>query len=71
MQNCFFFAIKRWFQRGGYLIIRKSRFGPFPHFIWAKDLRDAEIEHYVPIDPKHRLIPPLFFSGKIKRDDSV
>lgn len=71
MNSCLCFALNRGFKYGGYLVIRKSRFGPFQHFIWCASLRDAEIEHFVPKNPKHRLVPPLFFEGYIKRDDKV
>lgn len=72
--NCLFFALNRWFKNGGYLVIRKSRHGFFPHFIWCKDLKDAEIEHFVPTDPKNvvikALVHKLFFKGYIKKDDN-
>lgn len=69
VSNCLIFALQRWFKHGGYFVIRKSRYGPFPHFIWCKDLKDADIEHYVPLNPKRRLIPPLFFRGEVRRED--
>lgn len=51
-------------------MIRRSKYVKFfPHFIWCRDLKDAEIEHYVPEHPIERKFPPLFFKGKVKRED--
>lgn len=51
--NCLIFVIGRLISnRGqGYIIIRKSNFGWWPHFMYAKSLEDAQIEHYVPAEP--------------------
>lgn len=68
--NCLFFALKRLFKSGGYIAFRKSRMGSwFPHILWIKDLKDAEIEHFVPTDTSDMRIPPPLFEGYIKRDD--
>lgn len=71
--NCLIFALKKWFKHGGYLIIRKSNHGYFPHFLWSKDLKNAHVEHYVPIDPKRTLLRVLLhkilFEGYIKTHD--
>lgn len=67
--NCFVFAVKKFIFEGGYLIVRRSRWGPFPHFLWAKSLKGIEVEHLVPINPKKRKFPPLFFKGFIKKED--
>jgi hypothetical protein len=52
---------------GGYLVMRRSHWGPFPHFLWSPDLR--HFEAFVPINPRKRLLPPLFFRGRIKVGD--
>jgi hypothetical protein len=70
MDNCLFFAIRKWRKHGGYLIIRKSHFGWWPHFLWAKHLRNAEIEHYVPASGKAKPFPPPVFIGKVKTEDA-
>jgi len=65
--NCLFFAIKKIVKHGGYLIIRKSRDGWFPHFIWASDLNDARIEHWQPVDPKIKSpLDYVWFKGYVK-----
>jgi hypothetical protein len=61
--NCLVFALCRWFHRGGYLIIRKSRYGWFPHFLWSPDLNT--FHSFKPINPRERIIPPLIFRGAI------
>jgi hypothetical protein len=65
--NCLIFALTKWVKHGGYLVVRKSRWGPFPHFLWSPDLQ--RFESYVPIDPRKRLIPPLLFRGRIREGD--
>lgn len=71
MSNCLIFALRKWFKEGGYVIIRKSRFGFWPHFIWCRDLKDAEIEHYVPIVGKLDKGPvqKFLFKGYVKNHD--
>lgn len=65
--NCLVFALAKWFRHGGYLIVRRSRYGWFPHFLWARDLGELEVEQFVPLDPRRRLLPPLVFRGWSKR----
>lgn len=72
MSNCLFFAIKQWWSHGGYFIIRRSRIGPWFHFLWAKDLSGlTSLEHYVPIENKLKVeaASKLFFKGYIKTED--
>ena|SRR5512145_1064036 len=70
--NCFIFAARMWLARGGYLVVRKSRAGWFPHFLWCADLANAVILHFSPrkIAPWwYRPIHLLCFRGVVKRDD--
>lgn len=76
--NCFIYAVCRWFRYGGYLLIRKSRWGWFPHFLHGNmnEQGQVEVNHFVPekpIKPKGFLkwfpIHILFFKGKIKNND--
>jgi len=71
VSNCLLFALNRWIKHGGYIAIRKSRMGPWLHFIWIKDLKDAEIEHYVPENDvlNSGSITKIMFKGKIKDRD--
>lgn len=63
--NCFIFAaalaLRRWRTRG-YLALRKSDWGNFPHALW---IEGHHIVSYKPIDPTKRRFPPLFFLGKV------
>jgi len=70
--NCLIFAFRLWLTGGGYLVVRKSRAGWFPHFLWCADLADAMVLHFAPrkIAPWwYRPIHMLWFSGVLKRDD--
>lgn len=71
MSNCLFFVLAKWWKHGGYIIIRRSKQGPYPHFIWCEALNDAKIEHFVPDTHKtkrsfkHKFV----FNGIIRTDD--
>lgn len=73
MNNCLIFAFNRWFKHGGYLIVRKSRHGWWPHFIWSPDLKDAEIEHYRPVNAgnENPYVKKFLFKGEIATDDKL
>jgi len=68
--NCLFFALRLYWRRRwrGYLLIRKSHWGPFPHFLYAER---GHIVSYVPLDPKARTCPPPLFSGRVRWGDVV
>jgi hypothetical protein len=72
MSNCLIFALRKWFKSGGYLVIRASKRGPWLHFLWCRDLRDAEIEHYVPSRGRLKVgsISKFLFRGKVKVRDN-
>jgi hypothetical protein len=54
---------------GGYVIVRKSHYGWWPHFLWSRDLRS--FEEYSPAMPNHHLlIPPPLYRGVIKVNDA-
>jgi hypothetical protein len=67
MSNCLIWALCMWARWGGYIIARKSRWGPFPHFIWSPDLKTFLA--YAPIKPRARLLPPPLFRGKVVREE--
>src|SRR3990172_6700302 len=47
LSNCFIHAFWLWIRRGGWLIIRRSHAGIYPHFIHAEKLPpDLECSHY-------------------------
>ena len=55
------------------MVLRKSKQSKWiPHFLWVKDLRDAELMHYVP--SKHEsgwraVLDCINFEGEIKTTD--
>ena len=75
--NCLIFALGRIFKKGGYLVIRKSRFGWWPHFLWGQLNEEGliEVEHYQPLQPdktswlRYFPIHTLLFKGKVVQSD--
>lgn len=66
MSNCLIFAFRMWARHGGYVIVRKSNYGWWPHFMWVKSLGELEVTNFVPENPKTGLLlPPPLFKGKI------
>ena len=67
MDNCLTYALRTWrFGRASdHLLIRKSHWGWFPHFAVIFELQDGSLvkKEYVPIKPRPRFLPPLFFKG--------
>lgn len=70
--NCLIFALYLFFKRGGigYVSVRWSRWGRFPHFLY-EEMRHGKIKQisFVPVKPVVRKCPPLLFKGKIKLGD--
>ncbi len=63
--NCLFYALMKFRACGGYLIMRKSRHGWFPHFLWSANLKT--FSQFVPRHPVKGLkCPPVFFAGIIR-----
>lgn len=69
--NCLVFALKKWFSNSGYLLIRKSHFGWWPHFLWSPDVKHSYVEHYAPVMGQRKLMPPPLFRGKVHTSDKV
>jgi hypothetical protein len=71
--NCLVFAVRRWFSRGGFLILRKSNYGWWPHLVWTKDF--ITFEEFTPrVHNPNLALPPLLFRGFIKttsREDQI
>lgn len=68
--NCLFFAValyarRRKTGREGYIVIRRSRWGPFPHVLYAERMRDGRLRlvSYKPLAGKARRFPPPLFNG--------
>ena len=71
--NCLIFALWCWATRGGYLILRRSHHGWWPHVLWCAHLRDAEIEHYVPLGYSRYFAAShkVLFRGYVSRVDRL
>ena len=65
--NCLIYALLKWYREGGYLVIRKSRFGWWPHFLHMDTAR--KITHYSPQHKYNRWFPPLLFKGRVVKGD--
>jgi hypothetical protein len=79
--NCWTFALPRYVQRGGYLIIRPAdgvRFlGAFhiPHVIWARELpQGMSVEQFVPLKRSHSKWLPwrtVWYEGRLRTRERV
>jgi hypothetical protein len=70
--NCFFFAVALYLRRArrgdaGYVVVRRSRFGWFPHFLYLH--RGRRLIAFCPVDPRHKILPPPVFRGAVKWGD--
>jgi len=63
--NCLTFALRKWRAEGGYIVIRKSRYGWWPHFLHM-DAETRVLTHLVPVKPERRWFPPLTFEGIVE-----
>lgn len=71
--NCIAWALALYVRRGcrGYIAIRRSRWGPFPHMLYCEIRRDGRLRcvSFVPSDPKRKRLPPPLFSGRSRWGD--
>lgn len=67
MENCLTYALRTWRmgRPSNHLVIRRSHWGWFPHFAVVFEMENGDLEkrEYVPIKPRQRWLPPLFFKG--------
>jgi hypothetical protein len=62
--NCLFHAAWRWIRRGGWLLVRRSHAGLYPHFIHADELpEDLPCSQYV---AKPGIPCDIVFDGEVK-----
>lgn len=62
--NCLIWAVKQWYRNGGCLLIRRSNYGWWPHFMWMNV--DGTIWEYAPDHKYRQLIPPVLFKGRVR-----
>lgn len=74
--NCLVFALALYWRRRragreGYLVIRRSRWGPFFHMLYAerRQCGSLRIVSFIPRSPRLKPIPPACFQGRIKWGD--
>jgi hypothetical protein len=74
--NCFFWSWALYWRRRkkgreGYIMLRRSRSGPFPHALYAEVRRcgTLRIVSYKPLAPVERKLPPALFPGGPKFGD--
>lgn len=75
--NCFIWAValywrRRRKQREGYVVIRHSRWGRFPHVLYAERRASGSLRvvSYIPINPRFKNCPPPIFTGRAKWGDN-
>lgn len=68
--NCLVFAVRLYLRRRksgheGYIVLRRSRWGAFPHAMYGERRRSGGIRvvGYSPRSPEHRKTPPPLFDG--------
>lgn len=64
MSNCLFYAFNRWRKEGGFVVVRKSHHGWWPHFLWTGD--HVTFWEFSPMSHCRPIIPPLLFRGYIR-----
>lgn len=74
--NCALFACALYCRRKragkeGYLVMRRSRWGNFPHIFYAERRKSGalRIVSYVPKSPRMKPVPPAIFEGRSKWGD--
>ena len=67
LDNCLTYALRigRYAAVSDHLVIRRSHWGCFPHFCVFIELADGTLvkKEYIPIAPRRRWCPPIFFKG--------
>lgn len=73
--NCLFFALALYRRRrrkgkDAYLVVRRSRWGKFPHVLYAERRPcGVRLVSYSPKDPRHKACPPPLFAGRTRWGD--
>lgn len=68
-QNCLSWAIEKWDQEGGYLVMRwcrsnRSQWIMWPHFLWLPEDKHHQLEHVIPVpeqDDAAQIVPKVWF----------
>lgn len=70
LSNCLFYAVTKFVkEKNGYLVMRKSKEGWYPHFLFMDE--NKKIRHFQPVVREiYKWLPPLIFRGFIKKHDN-
>lgn len=75
--NCLIFAVlltlRRWRKKHWvHISLRPSYWGCFPHFLVMRQGLDGRFRavSYKPIDPRHKVLPPPLFRGRVAWGDA-
>lgn len=75
--NCLTWAMRKYDEEGGYLVIRWCRTNRFrwikwPHFLWLPASEHKKLEHCIPKENEHteKTIPCPWFESYIKKGDA-
>lgn len=65
LSNCLIHVLKKYWNEGGYIIGRKSKYGWWPHFFHVAD--NGVVTEFIPLVPKpnDRKFPRVLFWGKV------
>lgn len=78
ISNCLIYALMKYCREGGYILIRKSDLGWWPHFLHGTRpaAGDVTVSHFVPLQPfkargLFRFFPihTLLFRGRVRSED--
>ncbi len=76
LDNCLTWALRRWDEKGGYLVVRWCRSSTFhwmrwPHFLWLPEEKHQELRHFLPRDDDGSpdLWPDPWFEGYVQTGD--
>ena len=73
--NCLWYALRKYWRHGGYIVVRRSRHLWVPHFLWLPpgSLDDfPSLRHFVPLSPTAKpwkVWRSLWFEGRVVRSD--
>ena len=68
--NCLSYALDKWHEEGGYIVLRKSSHWGMPHVL--HEAQDGTITHYVPPRALEKPVQALWgFAGEVRVGDGA
>lgn len=62
--NCWWYAVNRWYQYGGYVVMQRSFYGWWFHFWHTFDFKTGT--EWTTAEKHERAFPPLIFRGYVR-----